>query len=510
MRARATTLTLRRSSPILALVSVNQPQENPIPVEKGIGMTPADNLEARPDPSQAALVSFGPAGPKLLNTIVDILNSNLDLDALLRMILVGLTAGEGLRFNRGFLLLLDEHGHPHEGSLAIGPASAEEAERIWRQLDTQGQSIEDLMMRCLREGIDQSPTLTSILRRLERLVCGADNVLVRSLHDGVLLLHPGDTRQGAEAVARALGVSSFAAAPLVARGLPLGILLADNAITGAPITSSDTEVLRLFASHAAAAIDRARLHTHLGRERLALQAAQKHLDETRRRVLQLQRLSVIGEMAARLAHEIRNPLVAIGGFARRCASVTDAADPRRRYLDTIVGEVNRLEEILRSVLEYARPIQLRLRRGSISDVVAESVEQIRAEAEEAGIRIDLRLDDDLPPGNFDADLLKEALVNLLRNGIQAMPEGGTLSAGTASDHGFLEAWITDTGPGIPEAALEEIFTPFYTTKTSGSGLGLPIAAQILREHHGFIRAESGSAGGATFRLRVPIETSEAR
>jgi len=232
------------------------------------------------------------------------------------------------------------------------------------------------------------------------------------------------------------------------------------------------------------------------------------------------RLAALGEMAAGLAHEIRNPLAAIKG-------ATQYLDPRRlpvedrEFLEIIVEEVDRLNGVVTAFLDYARPLKTSMSPGDVGDILQRTFKLLAPQIP-AGIEVAIDAAPELPPVNCDAEQLKQVFLNLALNSFQAMPRGGRLHVEARLARDDLDGWreprfrdarvevrFRDTGPGIPLEARESIFVPFYTTKEKGTGLGLAISQRIIKAHHGSLTASMPPEGGAEFTVSLPSIPVEA-
>jgi signal transduction histidine kinase len=231
------------------------------------------------------------------------------------------------------------------------------------------------------------------------------------------------------------------------------------------------------------------------------------------------RLAALGQMAAGLAHEIRNPLGSIKGAAQFLQpGVYGGREATREgtgeFLDIIVEEVNRLNKIVSQFLDYARPYRGEQKPLEVADVLRKTLSLLTKENEEHG-KVDIVTDfaEKLPPVRADAEQLLQVFLNLSLNALQAMPQGGRLLISTglrrATRRGaaaaFFEARFRDTGVGIPPGDLKNLFIPFFTTKEKGTGLGLPISQRIIENHGGTIEVRSQPGEGATFTVLLPIE-----
>ena len=240
----------------------------------------------------------------------------------------------------------------------------------------------------------------------------------------------------------------------------------------------------------------------------------KELKDSRDNLIQAEKLAALGRLTADVAHEIRNPLTAIGGFARRLQKSASGEKERARA-EIIVTEVDRLEKILRDVLTFSRDARLHLEKHLVGEFLYEVVNAHEAICAELSIAVEVLMEKDLPPVLIDRDQVKQALTNLIANAIDAMPRGGTLkiTAGTEELHDvrYVVVQVSDTGQGMSRDVLPLIFEPFYSSKTisHGTSLGLAITRKIIEEHGGFVKAVSEPGQGAVFSLYFPLQSEEA-
>jgi PAS domain S-box-containing protein len=440
----------------------------------------------------------------IVKEIGEALHGTMDVDEVLHLILVGATAGPGLRFNRAFLLLADETGSRLEGRLAIGPSDGGEAQRIWHELSQQPMTLRQMLSRYGGSLAETNRPLNELVRGLSLPLEEPGPLLAKAISSArAVVLPASEPAEADRALAERLGAPSFALATLSARGRVIGALLADNAITGRDIQPEDLEMLQLLAATASIAIDNSRLYAELARRLSHLEAAQDEARRSQRAVRRAERLSAIGEMAATVAHDIRNPLVAIGGFARALLADTSPGTPQRGPLEVIVEEVDRLEGIVTKVLDEARPVSPAGRAVQMNRLLEEAAKLLDRELQDARIAVRLQLDPGVPSIVADSDRLFELVLNLVRNAIEAMPDGGTLTIATLPLADRVEIRFGDTGTGIPDAIRERIFSPFFTTKPDGSGLGLSVARQVVLEHGGTIGVDSVVGSGSTFTVTLP-------
>jgi two-component system NtrC family sensor kinase len=240
-----------------------------------------------------------------------------------------------------------------------------------------------------------------------------------------------------------------------------------------------------------------------------VQAIQYIKDVTDRVKLQKQlqeveQLTGIGRMAANVAHEIRNPLIAVGGFARQLHEALEAEDPRREYTGIILEEVTRLEQILREQLTLERHLQPNLRPVEVNEIVKDVRKLLSHGILSSRIRLTGNLADGLPVTMGDANQLKQAFLNIMTNAIQSMPDGGELRIATGQRGQDIIVRVDDTGPGIASEVMGKLFMPFFTTRKAGSGLGLAVTRRIIENHGGEIEVMSEVGVGTTFEISIPI------
>jgi PAS domain S-box-containing protein len=441
----------------------------------------------------------------VLNQIGDAVHSAVDLEDVLIMILVGVTAEQGLRFNRAFLLLVDEDTSSLRGEVAIGPPNPEEAARIWGELGRLNLDLRGILGRFRGGAREENAEVNEIVRRIEVPLDRWDHVLIRALHERRgLRVGPGEPDgEVPPDLAAALGVDSLAVAPLLAREKAVGVLAADNAITHQAITDEDIDLLRQFAHHAGTAIENSRLYAELQQKIEELRRAHANLRSNQRKLLELEKLSAVGEMAAKVAHEIRTPLVSIGGFANQVSRRLGEDDPNGQDLKIIREEVLRLERIVGELLDFVRPPSRDFSPQDVNDLVEKSAVLMEHDVRRRNVGIRTHLGKSLPLVMVDRNQMIQVLNNLIQNAAQAMPEGGEVELTTEASGGRVRVHVDDAGVGIPEEHRGKLFRPFFSTKEAGSGLGLAIASQIVEQHQGTLEFQPREGRGTRFTVILP-------
>ncbi len=242
------------------------------------------------------------------------------------------------------------------------------------------------------------------------------------------------------------------------------------------------------------------------------------ITERRKREARLRRaesLASLTTLAAGVAHEIKNPLGSIGihiQLIQKALKQNQCLDEETagHYLEIITEEIERLNGIVVDFLFAVRPMDTSMKRTTINGVVEELIEFIKYELEESSVKLETKLDRNLPKIDLDEKYMKQALINIIKNGVAAMNGGGSLTIVTREDHGYVHVDISDNGIGMTEEQLSKIFEPYYTTKEFGSGLGLTVVYKVVREHNGEVTVHSREEQGTTFTISLPIPDSEKR
>ena len=241
---------------------------------------------------------------------------------------------------------------------------------------------------------------------------------------------------------------------------------------------------------------------------LAAKRADRRARASERRARNAEHLAYVGTLTGGLAHEIRNPLSTLTLNLQLLREDLDrpgtSVDPRLLYkLDAMEQESRRLQQILDDFLKFAGKHEVKRQVRPLNPVLEELADFYRERLERAGVHLRTGFAEGLPDVAFDADLLKQAVANLILNAEAAMPEGGELILSTQPDRGGALVQVTDTGVGIPEKDMDKIFAPYYSTKRGGTGLGLPTVRRIVQEHDGTLDVHSEVGRGTRFTLRLP-------
>jgi len=400
----------------------------------------------------------------ILNDITRVVTSSLDVDTVLTRAMRGIR--ELLRVEAGSLILADEDS----GELRFRKTLNREQEMI----------------------VDTS------LRPGEGLIGH-----VVATHEPILLNDAPNDARFSPLLDRITGVAtrSVLAAPLIVKGRAVGAIEVVNRIEG-PFTHDDLEMLQFLAASVAVAVENARLYGELAEFTQQLEHSQEQL-------IQAEKVAATGRLAASIAHEINNPLQAIHNCLHLVTHRKLAEDKEAYYLNLAQEEVQRLIAIVQRTLDFYRPSKGREVLTDINLVIESVLALANKRVEHGKVRVQRHLSPDLPKLQTVADQLTQVFLNLIVNAVEAMPDGGDLAITTQHEGDQVYIRIRDTGVGMNPEEAKRIFEPFYTTKRSGTGLGLAVSYGIIQRHGGDITVESAPGRGATFIVSLPVQPAGA-
>jgi len=596
----------------------------------------------------------------ILNQIAKTVASTLDLNKLLRIILTGVTLGDGFGFNRAFLFLIDREKKKLAGRMAIGPGSEEEAWRIWGEIQYKSYSLEEFLSSEKIEYEQHNTALDDNIRKIN-ITLDPEKVCSKCLEDGIPRnvdltvtesqeLHEGSCQSIHdqsisyfitvknlidEELLEYVNYPKFCVLPLISRTKKVGILVVDNKYNRREITDDDIKFLLMLSQFAASSIRNTIIYNDLkdslsalaklnlklnylkeyneniiesipvsilvfdksmtatvcnenaskimkrdksqiigkkidvhkiyidginlqdeinrvigenkaeGFYRVKISINDKSLNniydiflapfkfsesvsegviiiieditrtvELENAVRESKRLSQLGKLSATVAHEIRNPLVAIGGYAKRLKrKFMDYGEVDSKSIDTIVEEVERLETIVHDILDFASERKMEFVEINLSSLLEKCIEFAKVAAEQNNIEIILNSGSEilesknmLIKGSFNN--LKQAFINVLNNAIEASSTKDIITIDILTEADELNYWIVIKINNRSElkvgSDIYNIFLPFFTTKTKGTGLGLTITRKIIEQHSGQINVESNAENGTTFTIKLPL------
>jgi two-component system, NtrC family, sensor kinase len=249
-----------------------------------------------------------------------------------------------------------------------------------------------------------------------------------------------------------------------------------------------------------------RSHDEIGDLAREFNAMAHAIEEREHKLIRSERLATVGRMAAHITHEVRNPLASVGLYLELLSDeIAEDKPEARRLVTSLSNEVDRLSEITETYLRFVRLPKPKLEREDLGALASSVMEFSRGELSLAQIKLEMAITPDLPEAMIDESQIRQALLNLVRNAKEAMPEGGRIRVEVgALDASWLRLCVADSGPGISAENLGKIFDPFFSTKDKGTGLGLALVQQIVSEHGGRIEVDLPPGGGTMFSLVLPV------
>ena len=418
----------------------------------------------------------------LLSIISQSFFQPFSLEDNLLVILTALTSGSGVGFNRAMLFLRE--GERLRGEIWLGPRTPEEAGYIWDVLATPGigyvEIIEHNRALVSKNEDTLSRRIKNVVFALDDATCAQVPVQAACLKEICLVRDAANEPLVDRKFLELIQVDEFLCIPLVARDEAFGEIILDNAFTRVPISPGDVKLASLCGLIASNYLYSASLH---------------------RRLLDAEKMAAMGEMAMFVTHQLRNPLVTIGGFTDQLLQPGVTEEKRERNLRIIRDEIQRLENIVYQMGHFLKVSLKEPVYFEVGPVIESVLRSPEVQAKGRGYNLNVKVEDCLPQVLCDPTSFGEILRNLLDNAFDAMPPGGTVSvrAYRKNSASFVLS-VRDTGRGISNPDRGRLFQPFFTTKEKGMGLGLPFIKRVMDTCGGQIEVQSRPGKGARFRL----------
>lgn len=295
---------------------------------------------------------------------------------------------------------------------------------------------------------------------------------------------------------------SLLCVPLILRGKTIGAIQVLNKKNHKHFTKADQEILISLSQQIAVAIENAKLYRRLEQK---FELTAQELKTTQEKLIRNERLAAMGNLVNGIAHEIRNPITTIGGFALRIKEATYEDNGMQKYTDIILSETMRLENLVKKVNEFLDVQSVEIRRDNLEPLIYDVISGLKPTAEKQGVEIVVSVEDNLSAIDMDRRQIMTALENIIENSLEAMRNGGKIEIYVKRiDDSSISIIIKDNGQGIEEESLDSVYDPFVTSKTHGAGLGLTMVHQIVRNHNGEIELTSKKAEGTTVKVCLPL------
>lgn len=294
---------------------------------------------------------------------------------------------------------------------------------------------------------------------------------------------------------------SLICVPLAIRGKTTGAIQVINKKNGHPFTQEDSELLTALAQQIAVALDNAKLYHRLEEN---FQLTAEELKVTQQKLIRSERSAAIANLVQGVAHEVRNPIMSIGGFAARMKADLEMNNKFQKYLDIILSETTRLEKLVQDVKEIAEMQTAYLEPENMNSLLSNVIKDFSPIIARQSIHLETDIEESLPTITLDKAQISRALKNIVQNSIEALPTAGTLRLTARAVDSAIRIVVEDFGVGIDEDKLGSILDPFVTSKTTGAGLGLTMVYQIVMNHHGEIDIKSRGGKGTIVTLDLPL------
>lgn len=436
---------------------------------------------------------------RLSNTML----STIKLNKLMHLILTALTCGPRPLFERAMLFLINEKAGVMQGMLGVSNITNGQSNNILEEDDISLTSRWDITEDEMEK--QQNSEVSCQVRGVRIELNRTKNMSSRAVLERRLVHVPDTAREKHidKDFVKSFGITSFAATPLLAKNKVLGVIVVDNPDSSRVSSVEELRFLELCTNQAGMAIENSLLYSQI-------EDANRKLRDAKERLLHGERLATIGEMAAGIAHELKSPLVSIGGFARRLQRKLNKNSDESGYVATIIGEVDRLEKMLSDILSFSRKSTICYSVCSLQEIVEDALAVVMPPFEESLITVMRNFPKKVLHFMGDGQQLKQVFINLFTNALEAMHGGAgeiriTAAPGKLAGQHAVIVKIADTGGGIPLNSLNNIFNPFYTTKESGTGLGIPIANRIVTNHGGKVQVNNYPGVGVEFVVMLPVE-----
>ncbi len=444
---------------------------------------------------------------RFLHELGSVLQSSMDLEEVLSVALTAITAGKGFGMNRAFLLIIDREQGLLQGHLAIGPRSYEEANQTWEEISRNDLDLQGLAQNFRATKLNsERAKFHDILERLTVPLSNSDHPLITALNGTQPVLVEGafSSPDTSAEIARLLGVDTFLLLPLVSRNRRVGMLIVDNCITHRRITEEDMRSIENFTFPVAFAIERASLYERLQVELSRVTEAGNKLKEQQELIVRMEKMALVGRITSSIAHSIRNPLMVIGGFARSILKSTPEADPKRSFIESIVGEARHLEDVLDEILNYSDSLYPTRDFWDVNQLLEAVLREVQDFLLERDCICRFEPEEGLPLACIDFKQVAYCVRTLIMDSLEGR-ERQTLSLRAFPRNDGIHLTITDQERSATPEDLDALLTPFAITHTMGSGLGLALCRTMLdKQNIPFIVAAPPS-GGVSFTIILPTE-----
>ncbi|HEX9860422.1 MAG TPA: ATP-binding protein [Nitrospirota bacterium] len=455
-----------------------------------------------------------------------LLQTPISTEEKLYIILTSLTSDEGFGFSRAHLLLTNQQRNLLEGWLSVGPLTGEQTREIWDGVSAfEHENGNEHKTAHMAETLDRAPFEYGIRSFMEPIKRGRGHPVQTAVsrRPKSIVDLPSCKDQVHPGFLELVSCPHITFIPLVFRDKVLGIMAVEE---HAPDRAQDDNLLRtlsIYGNLAAIALENAELTRNLEEKVETQERMNMELQEAQSRILHLDRLSSMGAVAAGVAHEIKNPLNSlIINLDLLKSEIMDGGCGKKEQLrlaGVLEKEAVRINRTMTEFLSYTKSPKICLERTDLHGVIDLVLSLVECQGKTTGIEFVRDYDTEMSDLMIDENRMKQAILNIVINAMQAMPDGGSLKIKTSvrnkktngtTKPGEVNVEFTDTGCGIPSKSMWKLFDPFYTTKDEGTGMGLPIVDSIIRQHGGKVGIDSVRGKGTTVTLTLPMPDQDER
>ena len=442
----------------------------------------------------------------VLKSVSEALLKTQDLRKVMLITLIGITSSEAFGFDHAMVFLVNDVTRTIDGQIGMEHTDFENSSLRKSKYFSGKISYNDFIDQVLSGGKVSKSNLTKQIENISIPLHKGNCVILQSIREKISIVVDDSSENILinKQLESMLEDTSFAVIPLISEGRVLGVILADNLHNARPITENDITTLETLANQAASKIENALLQNQLEVRVAELEHIHQLLQKNQEYLVKSEKLVDLGMLASTVAHEVKTPLVAIGGYAHRVLRNIDKGEFNRNHMEIICDEILRLERICIDILEYSQKSSLDLKIKDLNKIITDTLSMELGQFKYQNISFKTYYSPEKLEVYADSDRLKQVLYNLIQNAAEALPDGGVIriSTGRQGDYAYFQ--IQDDGCGMDENTIHKSFKPFFTSKRKGTGLGLSVSKKIIDDHGGTIKVTSNPSEGSTFTINLPI------
>jgi PAS domain S-box-containing protein len=440
--------------------------------------------------------------------VSEALSSATDLDHALKIILTGVTANQGLGFNRAFLFLTDDSQQNLLGKVAVGPRSPEEAGKIWSQMSENLKTLTELLNEYKDSGDKTSFSLSSLIENW-RITLNEPSIFRQAIDDrcGLNVFYSKTLSPVSIEILNRLNTDNFAVAPIISKGKNLGLIAADNQITGRAIADSEVQLLQTFANHTALALERSKLYDNIIEHAARLEEKNRQIAESQEQLIRIEKMSVIGELTSSIAHELRNPLTVIGGFANLMLSSLNANE-NSEYLNIIVSEAKRAESVLNQVLDFSRASRTENGIVDFGQIVKSTYDIFKTRLKQSQTPPTLNIGDQDTPVWGNRDQLQHAIYQFMNLTVEEMTDDCSTHILVHTEGDLIKMKMEFNGGKEAKARAMKTLSQIFDSSIGTQKLSIIVAGETIKYHGGSLGIMGSADSLPILYLELPLKRGD--